>query len=127
MIRKLIRLWYRFAPSFPVKRRVYDVVVFFDFRENPSFGTTPRKRLEGFESLMDHLPAKPCRIWDVGCNVGYFSLNCARRNHQVVAFDLSEKAIGLLERGLEENGLEVERVPRAFTPETTRYRLPASA
>ena len=123
----LARWWYRHAPSFPGKRKFYNITIYYDFRDNPSFWMASRKRLESFESLVEFIPCKPCRVWDVGCNVGYFSILCAKQGHQVVGFDLSAKALRLLHRGAQANGVDVTTVAQALTSKKTFYTPPLSA
>lgn len=122
MKQNFVNWWYKHAPSFPIKRKIYDISIYYDFRDNPSFWTASKQRLESYESLIHYIPRTACRIWDVGCNVGYFSLLCAKRGHEVVGFDLSEKALRLLRKGAHANGVEVFTLARAFTLEKTAYR-----
>jgi FkbM family methyltransferase len=78
------------------------------------------------EPIFDVIPKPPGRIWDVGSNVGIFSLKAAQMGHAVVAFDISGKALRLLKRAADSNRFSVTAVPRAFSVETFSYRAPDS-
>ena len=122
----LSRLWHRFAPSLPVKRTVFGFTVYYDFRDNPYYWVSSRRHLETMERVFDPLQRPPCAVWDVGSNVGLFSLRAAQLGHRVTAFDISPKAIALVEKSARANGFAVATVPRAFAVESFRYEAPDS-
>jgi FkbM family methyltransferase len=66
-------------------------------------------------------------IWDVGCNVGIFSLYAASLGNRVVAFDISPKATRLLEKSAKRNRLTVTPIARAFSVEPFKYTPPEDA
>jgi FkbM family methyltransferase len=82
------------------------------------------QELEGFHEMLNGVKGN---VWDVGCNVGIFSLYAASQGHQVVAFDISRKAIRLLEKSARRNGLPVKPIARAFSVESFNYDPPADA
>jgi len=123
----LARLWHRLAPSFPVRRRVFGFTIYYDFRDHPYYWIASRRNLETMESIFDALPKEPCQVWDVGSNVGIFSLRAAQMGHTVTAFDISAKALGLLARSAEANGFNIRRVCRALATTRFSYQPPVTS
>ena len=121
----LSRLWHRFAPSVPVRRRAFGFSIYYDLRDNPYYWASSRRHLETCEPICEVLTRSPCLVWDVGSNVGFFSMRAAQLGHSVVAFDISEKALSLLSRSARRNGFEVRTVCQAFSVEPMRYRVAA--
>src|SRR6185369_17142539 len=89
----LAKLWHRFMPSFPVKRRVFDFEMYFDSRDHPFVWYGNRNTLEEAENIPATLGKFQGLFWDVGANAGIYSLWMASRGNPVVAFDISPKAI----------------------------------
>src|SRR5206468_2444009 len=68
------------------------------------------------------------KIWDVGCNVGIYSLLAAKLGHEVVAFDMSPVAIKLLMKSsILNNFMSIKIVNRALTLERMVYCVPKTA
>ncbi len=126
--RTLAGLWHRLAPAVTVSRTVWDLRVCFDLRDNIDDLTRSRAALEGREPDMQHVLRRvPGPVWDVGCNIGLFTFAALRTGHPVVAFDMSEKAVGLLARTVRRNGLDVTAVARALTVAPMTYSLPRTS
>src|ERR1043166_4210724 len=85
--RSLASLWHRFTPSFPVKRRVFDLDIYFDSRDHPFVWYATRNSLEESENIPETLSKFNGLFWDAGTNAGLYSLFMAKRGNPVVAFD----------------------------------------
>jgi FkbM family methyltransferase len=126
--RALAGLWHRVVPSFPVRRNVFGVDVYFDSRDHPFVWYVGRKTLEQAENLPDTLSQFKGLFWDVGANAGIYSLWLASRGNPVVAFDISPKAISYILKSAARNGLKnITGVPRAFSVEPVSYQAPLTA
>jgi FkbM family methyltransferase len=121
------KLWHRFAPPIHVWRKVYGLYVCMDLRDSLYWWATDVKRIETSEPLEKMLAGIKGNIWDIGCNVGIFSLYAASQGNQVTAFDLSPKAVRLLEKGARRNKFNIQTVSRAFSTTSFTYSPPADA
>ena len=116
-------------PSFPVKRRVFGLDIYFDSRDHPFVWYAQRGALEEHENIPVVLEKGRGLFWDVGANAGLYTLRAASLGMRVVSFDISPKAISYIRRSAERNGLasRVTTVPRAFSVETIKYQPPTTA
>jgi len=121
------RLWHRFAPAFKVRKKVFGLTVYLDFRDNAVWWARSADQIERDEKVFDFLTSFKGTIWDVGSNVGIVSLRAASLGHRVIAFDISRKALGLLEASARANGLNITTVPRAFSTRSFSYDGPGSS
>jgi FkbM family methyltransferase len=121
---RLARAWHRHAPSFNVPRRVYGLKMYFDFRDNAVWWTRDAKTLEQADPSWEILRNFKGTVWDVGSNVGIFALRAASLGHNVIAFDISKRALQLLELSARANGLQIITVNRAFATRSFRYDAP---
>jgi len=121
---RLARAWHRYAPSFRVRRKVYGLTMYFDFRDNAVWWTRDAKTLEDADESWEMLTRFKGTVWDVGSNVGIFALRAASLGHKVIAFDISKRALDLLSSGARANGLTVTTVNRAFSTRSFRYEAP---
>ncbi len=128
MQRPLAACWRALAPTATVYRTVWGIRIFMDLRDNIDDFTRPRTQLETREAeMMRVLDNALGLVWDVGCNVGFFSARAATAGHPVVAFDLSPKSIGFLQRTASYNGMDITAVPLPLTPEATSYEPATSS
>lgn len=123
----MARAWHRFSPSFRVWKKIYGLHVCLDFRDSLIWWATDSRRIEEGEGFDRMLKGVNGNVWDVGCNVGVFSLYAASQGNRVVAFDISPKCIDLLTLGAERNGFNIATVPRAFGVKSFQYTPPADA
>jgi FkbM family methyltransferase len=123
----LARAWHRWAPSVPVWRKLFGVHVCMDLRDSLYWWAVDSQRIEAVEGLDKMLAGVKGNIWDIGCNVGIFSLYAAAQGNRVTAFDLSPKAIRLLQKSAARNGFDIRTVPRAFSTKSFSYAPPADA
>jgi len=121
------RKWHRFAPSFKVVKKVFGLTVYLDFRDNAVWWARSADQIERDEKVFDFLTSFKGTIWDVGSNVGIVSLRAASLGHRVIAFDISRKALVLLEASARANGLNITTVPRAFSTRSFCYESPSSS
>jgi FkbM family methyltransferase len=121
------KAWHRLAPPVPIWKTIYGVKVCLDFRDSLVYWAVDARRIEkaeGFDRMIECIQGD---IWDVGCNVGIFSLYAASKGHRVIAFDVSPKAIALVQKSAAKNGLKILTVGRAFAISSFRYAPPDSA
>lgn len=123
----LAKAWQRLAPSFVIVKRFYGVEVCVDFRDHAIWWASDARRVESSEGFDRMLRGVKGNVWDVGCNVGVFSLYAASIGNTVTAFDISPKAIALVKRSAARNGIKLNIVPRAFAVRTFQYVPPANA
>src|SRR6266853_2047429 len=123
----LARFWHRFAPAFKVRKKVFGLTVYLDFRDNAVWWARSADKIERDEAVFDFLTSFKGTVWDVGSNVCIVSLRAASLGHRVVAFDISRKALGLLEASARANGLSITTVQRAFSTRSFSYDSPSSS
>lgn len=125
---RLAAMWHRWAPSFTLGREFYGATVFMDLRDNIDDLTRSRSELENREECVLASPeAVEGAVWDVGANVGLYSIRAAQLGKPCIAFELSPKSCSLLQKTRDRNGLSFVVVNRAFTAEPIRYNPPISA
>lgn len=118
----LARFWHRWAPSFTVSKRFFGQTVFMDFRDNIDDFSRTTAELEKREKKVLSVPAHLSgSIWDVGANVGLFSVRSAVVGCPCIAFEFSDKACRLLQKTIAAGRLPVTVVNRAFTATSKRY------
>jgi len=83
--------------------------------------------LERADRFTEMLAGVKGSIWDVGCNVGIFSLLAASKGFKAVAFDISPVAIGLVTSSARKNNLKIDTVCRAFAATAYAYAPPGDA
>lgn len=122
------RTWFKLVPSFPIKRRIYgSVICYVDSRDTVHYWLMTKGILEG-EKISDVLGSGSGLAWDVGCNIGIFSLLMASKGRPVVAFDLSERAIQYVKKSAQANGFQnVTAVARALSVSHVKYSVPTTA
>src|SRR4030095_8682039 len=79
----LAKAWHRWAPSFKVRKRVFGLTMYFDFKDNAIWWASDAAKLEQDEKAWDLLKTFKGTVWDVGSNVGLFSLRAAALGHKV--------------------------------------------
>lgn len=69
--------------------------------------TTPPEELV---ELVDSGKIKPCKVLDVGCGEGFYSIYLAKKGFEVTGIDLSENAIKLAKQNAENEGFKINFV-----------------
>ena len=122
------RLVQAILPPVKISRTVWGLKVFFDLRDCLFYLAMSRKQLETLEGpVLEIMKRINGPVWDIGCNIGLFSLFCAAQGRDVVSFDISEKCIGLLEASAARNKLQIKTVPTALSIESFDFVAPRSA
>lgn len=126
--RFLAGLWHKLMPSFPVRRRIFDFVIYFDSRDHPWAWYADRGTLEQGDNFADTLAQYRGTFWDLGANAGIYSLRAASLGYQrVVAFDISPKCISYVMKSAQKNGFnQITGVARAISIETVTYQPPTT-
>jgi FkbM family methyltransferase len=123
----LAKGWHKFAPSIDIWKNIYGFKTCLDLRDSLIWWAMDPVSIEEFEGFHVMLEGVKGNVWDVGCNVGVFSLYAASKGNRVVAFDISPKAIRLLEKSAQRNNFSVTPIARAFAVESFTYTPPADA
>lgn len=99
-----------------------------NLRDNIDDLTRQTSELEAREGCVLASPgAVEGLVWDVGANVGLYSVRAAQLGRQCIAFEFAPKACAMQERTKRHNNLTFTIVNRAFTTEPIQYSAPASA
>jgi FkbM family methyltransferase len=115
-------------PPLKIRRNVWGLKVVFDLRDCLFYLAMSRKQLETLEGpVLKIMEETDGAVWDVGCNVGLFSIYCASRARSVTSFDISDKCIGLLRTSAAINHLDIQTVPTALSIEPFEYVAPETA
>jgi FkbM family methyltransferase len=101
--------------------------MYFDFRDNAVWWTRDAKTLEQADESWELLTRFKGTVWDVGSNVGIFALRAASLGHSVIAFDISKRALELLDLSAKANNLNITTVRRAFSTRSFRYDEPGTS
>jgi len=123
----MAKAWHKFAPPIHIWKRIYGVDVCLDLRDSLIWWATDPENVKEWEGFDTMLTGVKGNVWDVGCNVGVFSLYAASQGNKVVAFDISPKAVQLVEKSAQRNRLQISPVCRAFAVESFTYAPPADA
>lgn len=121
-------LWHRYAPSLTIRRRFYDSYVYMNLRDNIDDISKSTLNLERREEyILEFLKYADGLIWDVGANVGLFSVRAAQLGRRCVAFELSPKACELMNMTKRKNALNFEIVDRPLSTRPRLYAPPIDA
>jgi FkbM family methyltransferase len=124
----LALLWHRYAPPLTVRRRFFGARVFMDFRDSIDYVSRTKTELEHHEWPLMVIPEiVEGTMWDVGANVGLFSVRAALVGRKCIAFELSPKACNLMRRTKLANDLDFEVVNRPLTTIRRLYLPPSTA
>lgn len=120
-------LWHRYMLPLPVSKKFYGLKICLNLRDGLLWLVSNPSDLEQAERFSGMLAGVKGSVWDVGCNVGVFSLMAASKGFKVVAFDISPVAINLVKKSAKANCLELETVCQAFAAEKYVYSPPEDA
>lgn len=102
--------------------------LYFDSRDNAWALVLPVSVLETHEWPSLELPKHvDGPVWDVGSNIGCLTLAAAAAGRAVTAFEMSTRAVDLLRKSRDANGLDFEVVARGFATVEQRYRAPTTS
>lgn len=124
----LSNMWHCVAPSFTVSKRFFGLRVFFDSRDNIDDVSRSTHELENREQGLLLVPRYVSGdVWDVGANVGLFTVSATLAGKKCVAFELAPKACQLMQKTKQYNGLDFVIVDRALTIEPMLYADPGTS
>jgi FkbM family methyltransferase len=129
----IVKCWHSWAPSIPISRSFHGLKIYYDLRDNPAYIATSKSKRE--EAPEFRALDEDCQLtggmrrgcWDVGSNVGIVSLYAASLGYEVVAFDISQKALRYLKYSAHANGFHIRAVEAAFSIRSFHYLAPKSA
>lgn len=120
--------WHNYAPPLIFRKRFYGSYVYMNLRDNIHYISKSTSDLERWEGDILEFPRYTDGvIWDVGANVGLFSVRAAQMNRRCVAFELSPKACGLMQMTKLSNSFDFIIVDRPLTVATHSYVPPDNA
>jgi len=115
-------------PHIIVLRHIEGVRLYADLNDSIESLASRVTRFDDWEPRVKKvLDAWAGPVWDVGCNIGSFSVSAVLKGHKVTAFDLSPKAAGLLSLTAIDNGLDIAVVPRPMTTHPIYYMPPGTS
>jgi FkbM family methyltransferase len=120
LLRKLV-------PSIPLTKVIWGMEVWCDLRDNALWWARKASKIEQDEPFYKLLDQPPCLVWDIGCNIGVFSILATRKYHRVIAFDISPKACWLLKNTAEMNNLDIDVRCYALSCREWSYTPPTSS
>lgn len=112
--RVLNAIWRLVVPDLIVRKKIGELVLNISLRHHAALVWDQF----GEESIQ--LPSSGL-MWDLGCNVGYYTLKAASQGCRVVAFDISPINLSVLEQSVRDYGLE-DKVKTVLSPVTTVER-----
>ena len=119
--------WHRYMLPLPITKKFYGIKICLNLRDGLYWLSTNPVDVEQNDHFTEMLAGVKGPVWDVGCNVGVFSLMAAAKGFKVVAFDISPVAIDLVQRSAKLNKLNVETVCHAFSVTPYTYVPPHDA
>ncbi len=85
-----------------------DKELFEKVYEKPDAVWTEQDPPEELVKLVESGKIKPCRVLDVGCGEGFYSIYLASKGFDVVGVDLSEKAIEYAKQNAKKAGVNIK-------------------
>lgn len=126
MLRHLQRAYHRLCPRLEVTKRLHGLRCRININDHLMWLVLPETRTIEAPSLA-MMTRRWGKVWDVGCNFGFYSMAAARAGNEVLAFDMSPQALALLTRSCSMNQLTVTPVERALTTAPQNYAAPRTS
>lgn len=124
----LSNMWHNYAPNIVLGRKFYDTTVYMDLADNIDDLTKTKYILENREKPVLDLPKFiDGLIWDVGANVGLFSICSDIAKRECIAFEISPKACALMEKTKQKNKLSFRVVNNALSVHSQYYTPPQTS
>ncbi|MBU0894805.1 MAG: class I SAM-dependent methyltransferase [Nanoarchaeota archaeon] len=76
--------------------------------EKPNAVWTSKNPPEELVELIESGKIKPCKVLDVGCGEGFYSIYLAKKGFEVIGIDISERAINYAKQNAEEAGVKIK-------------------
>lgn len=122
------KAWRRICPDVVIKRKVFnDLTLCCSLRDSMAYILMTKRAIE-CEKIVEVLSAAQGRVWDVGCNIGLFSLLMASKGCQVTAFDVSPRCCALLGMSARHNRMtNIRAVAQGLSVCPFNYYVPDTA
>ena len=92
-----------------VKQETKDKEIFEKVYEKPGIAVwTNKKPPEELIELVESGKIKPCKVIDVGCGEGFYSIYLASKGFDVTGIDISEKAINYAKKNAKKEGFDIK-------------------
>jgi len=126
MIRHLQWLYHRVCPRLEVTKRLCGLRCRININDHFQWLVLPQSRT--IEAPSHELMTRRWgKVWDIGCNFGFYSMAAARAGNDVVAFDMSPQVLAMVDRSCRLNGVCVTTVARAVTTSPRTYTAPRTS
>ena len=99
------KIWKSIIPDITIKRQIFNVPVYCSLRYSAWSLYHSVKNIETYEPF--YIPKNKGIFWDMGCNIGVWSVYAATHGMDVIAFDISLSACELLMRTAKESKLSI--------------------
>ncbi len=76
--------------------------------EKPNAIWTSKEPPKELVELVESDKIKPCKVLDVGCGEGFYSIYLAKKGFEVTGVDISEKAINYAKKNAEDAGVNIK-------------------
>jgi len=92
-----------------VEQKTKDKEIFEKVYEKPGIAVwTNKKPPEELIELVESGKIKPCKVIDVGCGEGFYSIYLASKGFDVTGIDISEKAINYAKKNAKKEGFDIK-------------------
>ncbi len=119
------KIYHKITPRIRITKKFFGLKYKININDHLQFFLVPASiQEEGCNIIMSQ---KWGVVWDVGCNFGLFSILSAYHGNRVYSFDLSNKALRLVEKSAKLNNLEVETIHSPMTVNKISYRDPETS
>ena len=126
MLRLLQRTYHWLCPRLEVTKRLHDLRCRININDHLMWLVFPESQT--IEAASHELMARRWgRVWDVGCNFGFYAMTAARAGNEVIAFDMSPHVLRMLTRSCTLNGVAVTTVSQALTVTPAYYAAPGTS
>ncbi len=126
MLRNLQRAYHRLCPRLEVTKRLHGLHCRININDHLMWLVFPETRTIEAPSLA-LMTRRWGKIWDIGCNFGFYSMAAARAGNEVFAFDMSPRALAMLTRSCAMNRLTVTPIERPLTAAPQHYAAPRTS
>lgn len=126
MLRNLQRLYHKCCPRLQVTVKVDGLRCRININDHFQWLVLPETQTIEASSrqLMSRYWGK---VWDIGCNFGLYAMMAARTGNDVIAFDMSPRALALMGQSCGLNHLALTTVARAVTVLPYNYTAPGTS
>lgn len=126
MLRLLQATYHRFCPRIEVTKTLRGFRCRININDHFMWLALPETQTieAASHELMSRFWGK---VWDLGCNFGFYSMVAARAGNDVIAFDMSPLVLAMMTRSCRLNDVVATTVARPITVESRNYSAPSTS